>query len=285
MSNQKDFTLGTANLGMTYGVTNKREFDPEISGQVIDFALQAGVESFDTAPDYGMAESVLGAKINAHPSVKVVTKIPKMPTYSFDNVYNSLLNSIEKIGVKSFYGILFHDPDAYKIEQLNNLSKEILNTGITEKIGFSAYSVEELIEGKKKNPIWNLFQISENIADQRKYSSPELLNISESGNIIQVRSAFLQGILLLDEEAIKSDFPEYFFVVSHLQKIAKYHQVTALDLCLSYMDRIPWSQSTIIAANSKNQLTDILNYSDIELSYKEFPTLPPHFLDPRKWKK
>ncbi len=285
MSNQKEFTLGTANLGMAYGITNKREFDLETSGQIIDLALQAGVGSFDTAPDYGMAELVLGAKIKTHPSVKVVTKIPKMSNYSFQNVYNSLLNSIEKIGVKSLYGILFHDPDAYKIEQLHKLSKKILHTGITEKIGFSAYSVEELIQGKKKNPIWNFFQISENIADQRKFSSSELLNISESGNTIQVRSAFLQGILLLDEEVIKSDFPEYYFVVSHLQKVAKYHQVTTLDLCLSYMNRIPWSHSTIIAANSINQLTDILNYSDIELSYKEFPKLLPQFLDPRKWKK
>jgi len=285
MNNRKEFTLGTANLGMSYGITNKYEFDSKNSGRIIDMALQNGIRTFDTAPDYGMAELILGEKTKNYPNMRVITKIPKMSTYTFESVQKSLLDSIAKIGEESLYGVLFHDPKAYKIKQINDLSKEILDTGITERIGFSAYSLDELIISKNINPNWNLFQISENIADQRKFHSAELLKIFESGDTIQVRSAFLQGLLLLEEEEIKPDFAEVSNVVSYLRKIAREYQVTVLDLCLSYMNRIPWSSSTIIAANSTIQLTAILNYSDVELSYEDFPKLLPQVLDPRNWAK
>ena len=283
MRTAKGFILGTANLGMQYGITNTNGFNPIDSRKIIDSALKQGIHTFDTSPDYGIAESILGEIRQNDTSLKVITKIPRMSSYSFENVHSSLKESAAKIGSQTFDGVLFHDPEAHKVKKLNKISKQIIETGITRRIGFSVYSLGDLVQGKSNNPIWNLFQISENIIDRRKIDSPELMAMYRSGDTFHVRSAFLQGLLLLSEHEIISKFRDISSTVCKLQKIAKNHEVTVLDLCLSYVNRIPWSSSTIIGAASEFQLASILNYSDIDLKFEDLPILSPFLLDPRNW--
>ena len=283
MQTSKELILGTANLGMQYGITNISEFNSLDSEKIINAALKQGICTFDTSPDYGIAESVLGRARQVNASLKVITKIPRMEHYTFESIHISLNESAARIGSQTLDGVLFHDPAAHEVRKLNEISKQILETGITEKIGFSAYSLENLISGKTNNPIWNLFQISENIVDQRKIYSPDLMAMYRSGDTFHVRSVFLQGLLLLSEHEVKYKFKDIFSTVCKLQKIAKKHEVTVLDLCLSYVNRIPWSSSTIIGAASEFQLASILNYRDIDLKLEDLPVLSPFLLDPRNW--
>jgi aryl-alcohol dehydrogenase-like predicted oxidoreductase len=53
--------LGTAQLGLDYGVNNltgKPRF--EESRAIIQTALESGITAFDTAPAYGDSEEILG---------------------------------------------------------------------------------------------------------------------------------------------------------------------------------------------------------------------------------
>jgi len=284
MPTQKEFILGTANLGMQYGITNTSMFNLMDSRKIIQRALKLGIRTFDTSPDYGIAESVLGETRQLRKDLKMITKIPRMSSYTFQNVFTSLKESAAKMRSQTLDGVLFHDPDAHKVRELKEISKQILEIGITKRIGFSAYSLEDLINGKNNNPSWNLFQISENIADQRKIYSSDLMTMYKLGDTFQVRSVFLQGLLLLSGNDVKVKFQEVFPVVYQLQNIAKDLEVTVLDLCLSYVNRIPWSSSTIIGAASEFQLASILNYVDVDFKFEELPVLSPHFLDPRNWK-
>ncbi len=284
MKTPKEFILGTANLGMQYGITNVNGFNPKDSKKIINEALKLGIRTFDTSPDYGIAESILGETQKLSKNLKMITKIPRMSSYTFENVYSSLKKSVAKMESQTLDGVLFHDPDAHKVRQLNEISKQIIEIGITKRIGFSAYSMQDLITGKEKNPIWNLFQISENIADRRKIYSSELTAMSRSGDTFQVRSAFLQGLLLMPENEVKVRFQEAYPLVCQLNNVAKKYGVTVLDLCLSYVNRIPWSNSTVIGAASEFQIASIINYVDIDLKFEELPVLSSHLLDPRNWK-
>jgi aryl-alcohol dehydrogenase-like predicted oxidoreductase len=284
MPTRSDFILGTANLGMQYGISNKSAFNPIDSRKIIAAALKLGIHTFDTSPDYGIAESILGETRQISKNLKTITKIPRMSSYTIENVYLSLKESAAKLGSQTLDGVLFHDPEAHNARELNKISKQILEIGITQKIGFSAYSIENLISGKERNPIWNLFQISENIADRRKTHSSELMAMSSSGDTFQVRSAFLQGLLLMPENEVKVRFQEAFPLVRQLNNIAKEYEVTVLDLCLSYIKRIPWNSSTVIGAASEFQLASIMNYVDIDLKFEELPVLSSQLLDPRNWK-
>ena len=275
--------LGTANIGMPYGVTNNSIFNSLNSKRILKFAAENGIHLFDTSPDYGSAEEMLGDSFRNSSSIQVITKIPRMDVYTFNSVYNSLLESLEKLGKETLHGVLFHDPEAYKEEILDQISGQILDSGITQKIGFSAYSLEDLIAGKKSHKSWNLFQIPENIVDRRKLRSSELMEMSNSGDTILVRSAFLQGLLLLKEKELNSRFANYSSSISDLSVIAKSYGVTVLDLCMSYADRIPWSSATIIGAASEAQLLSIINYVNCDIDFEDIPALSPHLLDPRKW--
>jgi aryl-alcohol dehydrogenase-like predicted oxidoreductase len=283
MKTAKDFILGTANLGMQYGITNKKEHDIRDSRNILNAAIRYGINTFDTSPSYGEAENLIGEKAKKVPNLRAITKIPEMESYDFDSVYKSLTDSAKKTGTENLYGVLFHDPYAHKVNNLNQLSKQILETGITKKIGFSAYSVEDILQGKEKNPIWNFFQIPENIADRRNFNSPELISMSKSGDTFHVRSVFLQGLLLINENELDLKFNELRFLIRNLDKKAKNLDVTLLDLCISYTQRIPWSSGTIIGVASENQLKSIFQYSDCELELDDLPVLSSYVLDPRNW--
>lgn len=283
MKKEKKFILGTANLGMQYGVTNRIEFEVSKSRNILNAAIGWGIDTFDTSPSYGHAEDLMGETTKKVPNIKVITKIPKMESYDFDNISTSLESSAKKIGQKKLYGILFHDPMAYQETKLNDLSKRIIETGITQNIGFSAYSEAEILRGKEKNPDWNLFQISENIADRRKYNSAELLSMSLTGDTFYVRSAFLQGLLLMKKEELDSKFNELKSFIGNLDEKAKANNVTAMDLCINYTLSIPWSSGTIIGVASESQLKSIINYNVCDLELENLPVVSSEVLDPRNW--
>jgi len=149
LTRNQQFTLGTANLGTQYGVMNGEKYDSRKSRQILLSAIDLGIHSFDTAPDYGSAEELLGEVLGEMTSHEIFTKIPKMNDYTIEKVLKSCQDSMLKLKSEKLSGVLFHDPNAYKVKALVSISNEILSRGITNKIGFSAYTKEELIEGKK----------------------------------------------------------------------------------------------------------------------------------------
>src|SRR5438552_4624627 len=71
--------LGTAQLGMQYGVANRTgQPDLEVATRIVSTARQAGIRYFDTAQAYGKSETVLGSVFQriGTGDVAVVTKLP-----------------------------------------------------------------------------------------------------------------------------------------------------------------------------------------------------------------
>ena len=54
-------TLGTAQLGMKYGIANQKgNLSINEANQIIKNAINFGINSFDTAQNYGQSEKILG---------------------------------------------------------------------------------------------------------------------------------------------------------------------------------------------------------------------------------
>ena len=73
-----ELTLGTAQLGMQYGVTNRTgQPSRELGVEMVRRAIAHGVTTLDTARGYGEAEKVLGAALAGawRSRVEVVTKL------------------------------------------------------------------------------------------------------------------------------------------------------------------------------------------------------------------
>ena len=81
-SRESDFskvTLGTAQLGMAYGVANRTGM-PDLAEvrRMVERALDLGVNTFDTAPGYGESERRLGRvldELGATQSVNLLSKV------------------------------------------------------------------------------------------------------------------------------------------------------------------------------------------------------------------
>lgn len=279
----KNFVLGTANLGAAYGINNKEKYDEDLSRDVINHALTRGIHMFDTAAEYGNAEELLGATIKSGANYRIVTKIPSRDFYTFEYVSECLKYSLEKLKQKKIYGLMFHDPAIHEKEEIREISKRLLDTGEIEHLGFSAYSLEALLVAKQKNPCWTIFQVPENILDRRLINSIELAEMSNAKNMIYVRSIFLQGLLLSESTELPIKFRPYEHVFRELHLVANKLGVNSLDLCVSYASSISWSSGTVIAAASTVQLDEILDFRLLKIDFDKFAQLPDYVLDPRRW--
>lgn len=275
--------LGTANLGTKYGISNSIEFDRKNSLEVLNHAIERGVRIYDTAPEYGLAEELLGLTLTKHRYTQIITKIPTREKYTFEYVSKCLDYSLSRLNQKKIFGIMFHDPEIYVKKEIREISKKILHSGKIDHIGFSAYSQESVLRTKEMNPNWTLFQVPENILDRRLKYSTEIANLARSNNIFFIRSVFLQGLLLMKHQFLPTKFQVFSKQIEAIQNLALHFGVTAVDLCLSYANEISWSSGSVIGAATISQLDEILDYTHIDYDFTALEQLPEIVLDPRAW--
>ncbi|WJH32879.1 helix-turn-helix domain-containing protein [Paenibacillus sp. CC-CFT747] len=108
-------TLGTVQLGLTYGVANQtRQPDQETATRLLDAAVEGGIHSFDTAPSYGSSEEVLGRYFAGKTVPSLISKWtlseePGKPALR-QQIYDTLENSAAKLGLIRVPAMLLHTP-------------------------------------------------------------------------------------------------------------------------------------------------------------------------------
>jgi len=164
-------SLGSAQFGMAYGVSN-REGQVLFAGveQILFLAKKQEIDILDTAIKYGNAEEVLG-KVGVG-GFRVVTKLPSLPKDQ-NNVAHwvaeQVRESLARLGQKKLYGLLLHRPQdllGLNGAQLIQALADLKNDGFVQKIGVSVYSPDELDEVYKKIQI-DLVQAPLNVVDRR----------------------------------------------------------------------------------------------------------------------
>ena len=105
--------LGTVQLGLPYGVANRKgQPSPEDACGIIQTAFEHGVRTFDTAQAYGESEAVLGRcfrSLGISRQVKVISKLhPDLDYRNPTCLQESVLASIQRLGVDSLYGLMIH---------------------------------------------------------------------------------------------------------------------------------------------------------------------------------
>ena len=111
------------------------------------------------------------------------------------------------------------------------------------------------------------------------------MDMKNNGYQIFVRSIFLQGILLCNENEIPSRLAGSQQTIRQIRNLARAEGITQLDVCLGYAKMIPWMTDIIIAPVSVEQLLQILKSAyilDPDL-LSNIESLGPELADPRKW--
>jgi aryl-alcohol dehydrogenase-like predicted oxidoreductase len=242
--------LGTAQFGLDYGVNNKQGRIPKREAfEILEFAASRGVKILDTAPAYGVSETVLGEFLGGRPNeFDVVSKLPA----GAENVL-ALKESLKRLKIDALYGYLVHDFGSFRERpRLWNDLIRCRESGQVRKIGFSLYYPRDFDVLREMRIRPDLVQVPYNIFDQR--FAVVFSALKEEGVEIHVRSTFLQGLLLKTADELDDRFIEVRPKVARLQALAADAGVPVSTLCLSFVLGNPSIDQVVVGVDNLDNL-------------------------------
>lgn len=273
-------TLGTAQFGKWYGIANEKGKVPD--AEVFDILKLAYDNNLalDTAMDYGNAEELIG---NSGLKFSITTKIQLEQNTDIEKEVN---NSLIRLKADKLSAILIHNPESiFNLECKKNLDIlfKLKSSKFVDMIGISMNSINILPEILDKCEI-DIVQLPSNILNQQIFTSG-LLDLIRSRNIsLQIRSIFLQGLLLMDSEKLPDEFEILRPELLNLKKIAYENNTTIQKIALGYAKFLN-PNNIIVGVDSLYQFKQIID-SYMEdcpnIDFKQFAS-EKEILNPAKW--
>ncbi|MBW1723736.1 MAG: aldo/keto reductase [Deltaproteobacteria bacterium] len=126
--------LGTAQLGLDYGVANRTGRPrPEEALEIVRRAWEGGIRYFDTAQAYGESETVLGRCFRE-----------MMGPARISSVIKEIDASLDRLGVEELWGFMLHRESSLDMgeEALSEMIRELKKEPRFRYFGVSVYSPE-----------------------------------------------------------------------------------------------------------------------------------------------
>jgi len=272
--------LGTAQWGNAYGVTNSvgRLGDEQIS-DIAAAAVKAGIRDVDTARGYGDAEERLRPFAG---DFSITTKVG-----GGGDVGRQVDDSLRALGVDTLGGVLIHDWDGLdcKGQGMSVLGfAHLLDSGRVSRVGVSVYDAEGLASAVDTFdaagvPLGEV-QVPANVLDRRLDDSQTLAELARTGTRIVVRSAFLQGVLLVDGGGLA----DHLDVVRFRESVGS--EWSLLEACLAHVRGLPWATHVVVGVTSAAELgaiVDAWNRSEPAMADAALGSSDLDLIDPRRW--
>ena len=283
-------SLGTVQFGMDYGIANSSgQITLKECSSILSEASRIGIKNIDTATVYGKSEHILG-EIGVN-KFNVTTKIPYVPPETKDlieHVEKLILESLSKIGLKSFYCVLIHDSKQLSNkdsqEKIFNALKKVKARGLVKKIGVSIYDPIELNNINYLSK-YDIVQAPFNILDRRIIKDGWLDKLKKNKISLQVRSIFLQGLLLMPSELRPKKFSKWNGLWEAWDSWLIDSKLTPLEACLNFPLTIDNIDSIVVGVDSKEHLQQIGKYlNNKNITYPSFlQSNDLDLIDPNHW--
>jgi aryl-alcohol dehydrogenase-like predicted oxidoreductase len=254
--------LGTAQLGMPYGIANATgRPEAEAAQEIVAECWQAGVRYFDTAQAYGDSEVVLGRALR-HVGVageaRVISKLsPALQVESVEAILNSLQESLDRLGLQRLWGILLHREE--QLDYWNDTVGEALDlarrNGLVDHVGVSVYSPQRALQALE-SPGLDLLQVPANLFDRRMRETHVFANASAKAVTVFVRSIYLQGLALFSSQHAKATAPFAISAVTALEEFCRENGIDQKRFAFDYARDISSEAIRIIGAETKEQVIE-----------------------------
>ena len=287
--------LGTAQLGLDYGVTNSAGRVPEAEARaILDLAAASGMDTIDTAHLYGDSEAVLGRCAPAA-ALRIVTKTPKFggspPGAAASRLRAAFSQSLRRLGRETVYALLLHDPadlGGPNGSALWNAMAALKDEGLVEKIGVSVYDGAEIDALLGAYPL-DLVQLPWNVLDTRLVQGGQLARLRDCGVEVHARSLFLQGLLLQPPGRIPDRFAPVRSAVAALHAAFEGEGLTPLEGLLGLAFQRPEIDRFICGVAAADELHAIVSAAETGQRVQQRLRLPimepldPLYLNPARW--
>lgn len=282
--------LGTVQFGLDYGVANQsgQVADVEV-GNILALARRSNITTLDTAIAYGESEERLGQLgINGF---DVVTKLPPMPSDRIDVkswVNRQLLSSLKRLGTDRVKGLLLHQSQdllGLHGRDLVEALVEFKRQGLVQQLGVSIYEPEELERLMEAIDI-DLVQAPLNIIDRRLETSGWLSRLHNKGIEVHIRSAFLQGLLLMKRKDIPQKFERWSKLWDQWHHKLKETGCTAYEVALSYPRSLSEVDQVVVGVDSAKQLQMLIDAMECEGASSDWDFMSSNnieLINPSKW--
>ena len=264
-----EMTLGTVQLGRPYGINNSKGMPSfEESSAILNTALDLGINTFDTANNYGESEAVLGkffSKSNAEKTI--ITKIG-FENEKEDEVYESVFaqtrECAKQLNLEKIPFVMLHSETYISRygKVLEEAMKDLKKSGLTDGIGVSFSRREHLADYLLDNDTYDCIQIAANMLDSGDFKSGLIEKIANQGISVYVRSIYLQGLFFRDTdnliEKLKCAKPS----LDKLHELANDLKISMSQLAISYMRQQKGISSLVLGAETPEQVKDSASMFD-----------------------
>ena len=281
--------LGTAQFGLRYGVANRsgQVSQAEVSG-ILQDAAAGGIDTVDTAIAYGSSEASLGvAGVSAF---RVVSKLPPLPADTPDVVAwvrTHVVASLERLQIPQLDALLLHRCDDLtdaRGAECRLALLQVKEAGMAKAVGVSIYAPDEL---DRLWDVWkpDVIQAPFNVLDRRLVHSGWLDRLNDCGVVVHVRSAFLQGLLLMEPKNRPAWFAPWRSLLDDWSAWCASEQVTPLQAALAFARSQPGIARVVVGVDSRQHLAQILQATGKTLAFPEalFCT-DRELIEPSRWK-
>ena len=261
--------LGTVQFGMKYGVNNELGRQPtrEESCAVLQGALDMGIYCFDTARAYGTAETILGdfglseRRDVYQREVRIISKLrPNCPDDA-ETVLNEIRASLLRLHAKKLYGYMLHRFSDLFCEGIMQGVAQAKVCGLVDHIGVSVYEPHEAMEALRDGYL-DMIQVPYNVLDMRLDQTGFFSLAKEQGVEVYARSAFLQGLLLMEPEQAERKIFGAGVYIRQFQAVAAKHGFTPSEAaflwsyCHPFIDYLVFGVDTVAQLKENQQIVD-----------------------------
>ena len=298
-----ELCLGTVQFGMDYGISGQKQPSVEQAVEMLDYAVQNGINTIDTANAYGTAEDVVGAFLRRQTvpreSLWIISKFrPNLLDDVKENAYyavmkENLTNTLERLGVDYLDTYLLHSAryvynDAI-IATLNRFKQE----GYTRKVGVSVYEVDEAQKCIERENI-DFMQLPYSVFDQRMKAGGIFDLAKKQGNTTQIhsRSAFIQGLILMEENEVPDFLAKARPIVRKISEMCRKYEISRISLAMNYVKQEESISHLVFGVDNIEHLKENIEIfqEDIDRNVireisREFSDIEADIVMPSLWKR
>jgi aryl-alcohol dehydrogenase-like predicted oxidoreductase len=259
-------SLGTAQLGMPYGITNPTvELDEGVAHEIMSTAWANGITCIDTAHDYGLAERRIGtwcADSSADPLL--VSKFPRLTPGSEHEDEAALRRHFESscaaLGVTFLEAYLAHRPEDIERPGVVRALRGLRDEGRIASFGVSAYRTEQVDAALAVGGV-GFIQVPISLFDRRILRDGILTHCRAEGVVVAARSAFLQGAVFMYPDRLPSHLQPLAPALARLRQLAAETGIAVAALAIGYLQSLKDIDTVVVGTYSVTQLQQVLQYA------------------------